>query len=126
MRRTRGALIPWRWLPAATVACVAVGVLLGGCATRGPYWQKVREPIPIKETRYVLAPCGRASLGGCARLADGIREIKRGMPAAQTACVLSHEQHHFDGYDHPEFDSSDAFDKFASDCGDGTMYASGW
>jgi hypothetical protein len=93
--------------------------LLSGCATQGPYWvYSGRAPIEIKEIRFVDYPCGRR-LDGCAKLSEGIMELRRGMTAAQIQCVKRHEEQHFAGLDHPSYNE---MPHFSTDCGDGTAW----
>ena len=114
-----GAYIPIRWLILTAFLCVWLGSL-AGCATRGPYWVKVREGQPVRGILYVSKPCGE-KWNGCARLKDGILEIKNDLDQAHQDCVLSHEKRHMAGWDHPEFNTKNAFDKFATDCGNGEV-----
>lgn len=88
---------------------------LTACAAPG-YWYKVRDPIPVEHIVEVDFPCGNRSLDGCANLIGRTIELKRGMPATQRDCVLRHEKHHFEGYDHHQHVIA-----YAIDCGDGTL-----
>ena len=109
-------LIPW-WLVLLLIpACLWLGSL-AGCATQGDYWVKVREPLPVKEIRFVEYPCGRTDLNGCSRLAEGILEIKTGRSFSRSECTRTHELKHFAGYDHPDFN----YTTLATDCGNGKV-----
>jgi hypothetical protein len=53
---------------------------------------------------------------GCYRewYGHGVIQVKAGLPPAVAECVLNHERHHADGYDHPSLALS------FIDCGNGT------
>lgn len=119
-----GSLIPPLWLVIAALVCVAIGAL-AGCATRGPYWVHVRAPIPVRAVHYVAETRCGPRFGGCSLLDDGVIEILKSASPAYKRCALTHELRHFAGDDHPEFDTATGFDKFSTDCGDGTMLAAG-
>lgn len=107
----------WLWLNRALCAAIviALALLLTGCATQGDYWKPVRPQWPVKEVRIVEAPCGTLAYG-CARLTEGIIEIRRGLSVGFTECVRTHEMKHFAGYDHR------VGTHYSTDCGDGTQW----
>ena len=103
-------------LTGAITVLIAMLILLGGCATPGGYWVKVRAPLKVMGIVEVEYPCGRKDSDGCAMLKTGRIEVRRGMSPILRDCVIRHERKHFDGYDHPMF-----AEVYASDCGDGEM-----
>lgn len=107
-------MIPYWTFPPTILLCVALGVILGGCAE--PYWIKVQDPILVTDVRIVAKPCGKPDIDGCAIYSAHRIELRAGMPPTQRRCVFTHELKHFDGYTHRT-----DLPNFATDCGDGEL-----
>ena len=90
-------------------------LFLAGCATTGPYWVRVYEPVKLTAIKTVDRPCGR-DWNGCNSRATGVVQLRRGLTATERWCALGHEEKHLAGYDHPGHTHA-----FALDCGNGEM-----
>ena len=90
-------------------------LFLAGCATTGPYWVRVYEPVKLTAIKTVDRPCGR-DWNGCNSRGTGVVQLRRGMSETERWCALGHEKKHLDGYDHPGHTHA-----FALDCGNGEM-----
>lgn len=97
------------------VACL----LLFACssAQADQYWFKVRVPAQSVSVIYLdTINCAGLDALGCYEepfQGFGVIMIKRGLPPDVEQCVLKHERHHADGYDH--LSGRQSF----IDCGDG-------
>jgi hypothetical protein len=98
----------------------ALALVLVGCSV-GPYWVRAHAPVAVTRIAIVDVPCGRANWLGCSTRRTGAIELKRGMPPALHACVLSHELHELDGYSHEHITTGVV--GRTVDCGDGTIYS---
>ena len=91
-------------------------MLLSTSAHAGPYWFKDREPAKNVTVIYAdKVDCGGIDALGCYMgYGDfGVIIVKAGLSAWIAACVLKHERHHADGFDHVS--GAQPF----IDCGDG-------
>ena len=83
--------------------------LIAGCATDGPYWERIAEPRELKETRVHRVdsvPLGKyhAEVDGWAvRNQDGSCDIFILRRAQNPSCVEAHERKHCEGWDHPKY-----------------------
>jgi hypothetical protein len=89
-----------------------LALLLVGCVSvPDDYWVRDKAPAEVKHIVRVDFPCGKKDTRGCWHAHSGTIEIKKGLSAADEACVLRHERAHSQGWSHPNRQS------FLWDCG---------
>ena len=85
------------------------------------YWFKTRIQADSVRIEYVdRIDCAGYDALGCYResYGSGVIQIRKGLQAYVSECVLKHEQHHARGYDHPS-----GLQPFI-DCADGNFLSS--
>ena len=120
--RRLAAVLDYPWIIGYALIAIIM-IALNGCASVPaiPYWVKVRPAQPRTAPIYLpYVQYAGVSEWGLYDQTLNLIFVKSTLPSYVRRCVVKHEDHHQDGFDHPMSLPVDAFIGGVVDCGDGT------